>query len=411
MGAAKSRRPSADWSRGVQLAQKSVGTPGFALNSAENTLHLIWLSETNDDYTMHHRAVEQSSFVREDRVLRTVDGSMRAPQIRPIADGLFNLFWLERPVSTSGWVLMAAQMSGSGDFLTEPAVLTSDELNVGGYVVSQTARGDAAIVLEERRATALLGAIFPKNGEATAFTLIAEEATLPAAQLDEAGTLHVSWLSGETMRYAALSADRLAPTAGTAISDLDISQSSQLQSPGLAVADDYVYSVWSVFQRSGLEAGTGFTEYVSFERGNPQKSEVQRIWVSPAEKPVEVGYTGGYALENFSEKPSSASRVADYVLSPRVGAPIGNSVAVAVDVRQQLRLNDEVQPAIALFEDGEYIGYQFAGKSDGLSRGLALINEAGGLHLLWREGAAGRNIFYATTGGAYTWGAQSCATG
>jgi hypothetical protein len=61
-------------------------------------------------------------------------------------------------------------------------------------------------------------------------------------------------------------------------------------------------------------------------------------------------------------------------------------------------LNDFVQMAVAVFKDGRFEGYEIAAKTEGFSQeGTLAADASGNLHLIWREGAGGRRLYYATT--------------
>lgn len=70
---------------------------------------------------------------------------------------------------------------------------------------------------------------------------------------------------------------------------------------------------------------------------------------------------------------------------------------MVVSSKQQARLGTIIQMALVLFEEGEFKGYQMAGKTENFSRdGLLAADAAGNFHLAWREGA-GNRLYYAST--------------
>jgi hypothetical protein len=70
---------------------------------------------------------------------------------------------------------------------------------------------------------------------------------------------------------------------------------------------------------------------------------------------------------------------------------------MVVSAMQNQRLDEHVQMVLVLFEDGQFKGYQLAGKTESLSReGTLSTDDIGNLHLVWREGT-GTKAYYATT--------------
>jgi hypothetical protein len=97
-------------------------------------------------------------------------------------------------------------------------------------------------------------------------------------------------------------------------------------------------------------------------------------------------------------RPAPAWDKSEYVYQPHPVQGQQAGLAIAVSSNQQLRQERVIQIAIALFEAGQFKGYQMAAKTETLSREPVLaVDDAGSLHLAWREGGAGDRIFYATT--------------
>jgi hypothetical protein len=86
------------------------------------------------------------------------------------------------------------------------------------------------------------------------------------------------------------------------------------------------------------------------------------------------------------------------MLSPAAMIGEGDELAIALAVGQDYGTDQHLQIATALFSEGQYLGYSFAGKTPYLSDDPVLaVDTEGNLHVSWREGAKGQGIYYATT--------------
>jgi hypothetical protein len=177
-----------------------------------------------------------------------------------------------------------------------------------------------------------------------------------------------------------------------------IGSGNTMVGPTLGIADGWVNVVWSVLKRTGEESGTASTEYVSFPFGEPVKSLPSPLPILPLEEQPSVPYRGGLALTQLIEPPQEAWQTTDYVLRPSAMMGGNPDLAVALAANQQFRLDDYLQIAVPVFQEGEYIGYTFASKTEQISdEPVIYVDGEGDLYTAWREGAGRRNVYYATT--------------
>jgi hypothetical protein len=120
--------------------------------------------------------------------------------------------------------------------------------------------------------------------------------------------------------------------------------------------------------------------------------------ISPAEDPTYQPYQGDYPLTQLVPPLLSASASSNYIAQPAVAAGQGNELAAAVALDQAFRQQTVIQMALVLLEEGEVKGYQMAAKTETFSQDAVLTaDNAGHLHLAWREGSQGQRVYYATT--------------
>jgi len=108
-------------------------------------------------------------------------------------------------------------------------------------------------------------------------------------------------------------------------------------------------------------------------------------------------YQGAYNLTMLADLavPPYGS---DYIesLAPVSGHP--STLAVATGMKQDYRLDSNLQIAIMLFEGGEFLGYQVATKTDSISQEPVIAaDDSGSLYIAWREAASGQRLYFATT--------------
>lgn len=383
----KGRKPSADWSKGYPLNIDTGGDYAFHVDSADNRIHVVWpmqgANAIND--ALYYQQMDTAGIVSPPNLMVKTEGRLRQPRIEARGDGLYSLFWIDRPDGAPVWRLMHADFSRDGALQSVPRLLTDEPFNISNYRTTEQ-----MLVFEDRNSGSLYGMEWTTDAEPR---LLVENAELPMISADEQ-TTHLAWVTDGSLYYATLNN---LPLEGQLLTNLEVSVNDALEPPHLVTTDDYVYIFWAVYRNTGLEAGTGYTAYLAFPKGEARPMSYDRIWISPAEEPDQTPYVGNFPLTEFILPPARASLTTRYILGSHAVAGAENDVALAVSATQQLRLNTEEQVAVAYFAEGDYAGYQWAGKTEGISQDGSLVyDENGNLHLFWLEGASGSKLFYST---------------
>ncbi len=95
---------------------------------------------------------------------------------------------------------------------------------------------------------------------------------------------------------------------------------------------------------------------------------------------------------------SYAVQSSDFVYDPIIAQGQQDELAIAFAFRQEYRLDSHVQVGVIIMERGEYKGYTVAVKTPAFSSDPAITSDsAGNLHLIWRDGYSGENIYYTST--------------
>jgi hypothetical protein len=225
---------------------------------------------------------------------------------------------------------------------------------------------------------------------------LTETGESPAAYLEENGTLHLTWLQELGINYATFPNGELSFDPGQTVVELQ-EIIANLDGPVVGIADDWVYVLWSVYARTGLESGTGWTEYISFPLGEPSAPPPTRVWMLTDEEQPYVDYDSAYQMTVLAPAVTSPAISSSYILEPDPAWSRENELAVAISSNQAFRLEEYAQMAVMLFEDGEFIGYEMAGKTESFSMdGILQTDESGHLYLSWREGT-GNKLYFAAT--------------
>ena len=228
---------------------------------------------------------------------------------------------------------------------------------------------------------------------------IAEQGEYPSLWVEENGDVYLAWQETGSMVYARTQLSELSRIETTVVGFVPQGTGRTIQGPFLGIAGNWAYLFWSVLNQSGLEAGTGYTEYTAFPSEAPIKGEGRRMLLSPTEEQPYEAYEGSLSLTQLAPPVEDAWASTDYILSPSVmQGSQSDELAVALAMNQAMRMDQHLQIAVAVFREGQMSGYTVASKTENISDDPVLfVDTARHLHLAWRVGAAGNKAYYGTT--------------
>jgi hypothetical protein len=218
-------------------------------------------------------------------------------------------------------------------------------------------------------------------------------------RVDLADQIHLAWLEGNTFNYLQLPVSEPIPGDGIPVTDVVFGSGNSLFGPELGLSEGWVYLVWSILNQTGLEAGTAKTEYVSFPIGAAQRMNGKPVLITPDEaQPYQV-YSGNFNLLQLSPAPEAPWDSSSFILHPIANDAIPTKdFVVALAAQQLMRLDQHLQIAVAVFREGEFVGYSYGSKTEGISDNPVIYSDdAGDIYLAWREGYGGRNVYFAAT--------------
>jgi hypothetical protein len=187
------------------------------------------------------------------------------------------------------------------------------------------------------------------------------------------------------------------PLRGTEIAQIILGTGARLDDPVIGLSEGWVYIFWSVLNLSGLEAGTATTQFVSFPLGKPEANYPQQIGILSLETQPHQHYPGMFTLSQFTPA-IDPTLSTEFVYRPVTPLTYQPELTLAVATQQEYRLDVYDQIAIGFLADGRLKGYSFCTKTLDISGDVVLSADSqGNLHVVWRDGFNGSQVFYATT--------------
>ncbi|MCP4142817.1 MAG: hypothetical protein GY755_21455 [Chloroflexi bacterium] len=397
----RSRKPSADWGRGVPIGSDASGTLGVVVDEDGSAIHVVWPFEAADGIGgIRYVQLGETAQTNIEREVIKIEGQMRSPRLFAAENDFFHLLWVNRVDTTRKWQLWYVQIDREGNLQGDPMQISDPGSGVLQYAVARTQNNEIWIAWEDVRFGGIKLTGISAFGEEQAQNMsVAAGASNPDIVVDSQGQIHLTWVDSEdNLFYASSNQNALSSLTKEKIIYIPLGTGASLDGPKLGVSDETVYVFWSILEQSGLNAGTARTEYITFPLGMPERvSSLEGVGVLPDEEPSYQPKEGDYSysqlVSSFYLRDSSR-----FVYAPSTIQNPKGELALAVAAQQQHRLNSNIQIAIVIMNEGKYKGYSFATKTQEISSDPVLAaDEAGNIHLIWREGFTKEDVYYTTT--------------
>ena len=396
--AEKEMKPSADWSRSVAVGESVNGSTGLSVENGGQRVHIIWPYDTDEGIRLHYVQLDPSvqPLVESDLDLA---GQIKAPRLVVSGQDYLHLFWSSREAGTPDWELYYQRLEEDGQLSGAPTRLSPPGVVIGEYTAISDQAGGAVLTWGKGSAGDLYILHLGQDGSILSGPEIyTSQGESPTVRLDAEGNLHLAWRQGGDIYYAVTGLDQLDAIQGSRVASLTLGTGVSLSGPIVGVTHDWVYLLWSLLSQSGMEAGTASTEYVASPRGSMDFSNPERIWIPSEEEITYRPYQSSLGLTQLADVAQVPSQASDFILHPNTLESQESEMVVALGVNQQLRLDLQLQIATLVLKDGQVQGFSMAGKTDHLSDDAVIAADTqGNLHLIWREGAGGHKVFYAST--------------
>jgi len=396
----KSRKPSEDISRGLPLSTTASSSLGFEVSPDGEVIRIL-INEEETGARFHYYQLNQAAEIVQNEIVDfDLEGIVRSPEIVSHPEG-FHLIWAARPEAGSGWLLWYANLDPEGNLLFSPRKVSRDTEWVNRYQLVEDGADGVFVIWEDGNREAIMSFHVDAAGERLSGpSVLIEQGENPSARRDPGGNIHLAWMRADTLMYAAVDALD-SPLQGTPLLDLQVSMGNTLNGPVIGVTDQYVHCFWSILRRTGMEAGTAVTEFISFPVNSPDNPTPEQLNVFSSPEDWSQPYQGRAGLREIISPPEEDYLSTDFVFHPQTSSISGQSLAVAVSANQEIRLDRYIQIVIGIFEGGEYQGYTIGTRTTQYSRDAEVeIDRLGNIHLVWRDGAKGNQVYYATTSAA-----------
>lgn len=396
----KTRKPSEDWSRGLPLASDASSTIGFDVAKNGERIYVVipHLNQSQENDFRYLQLNSTAEIILEKDLEIELSRFARSPRLDSAENGSFHLFWLAREDSSEGWQLWYGLFHNQGEQIGQPHQISSDASGVKKYDIVSDGEGGEVVVWQDTQTNGIFMAHISSTGEPIATPhLVVQDGERPSVRVDNQKKIHLIWMEDTVLMYHALQPGEITPFSGESIARLQIGSGNRLNGPSLGLSDGWVSAFWSVLKQTGLEAGTAKTEYVVFQTGEPTEGPILSLNIMDSDFQF-LPYQGSFALSQLIPAPQADYFSTNYILSPVTLGDQNSELIVSVSANQTLRLNNNIQIVLGVFNNGEYQGYTVATKTETLSKDpVTKVDGAGNLYLVWREGAAGSQVFLSTT--------------
>ncbi|MDH5607369.1 MAG: hypothetical protein OEY93_10820, partial [Anaerolineae bacterium] len=260
--------------------------------------------------------------------------------------------------------------------------------------------------------------------------LLSASGRSPAVSFGDGNIVHTVWVEESGLNYAQIDPGQPHIFEPVLAVRLPVEEAAdrggnQLSGPEIASSEDWVYIFWAVLSLSDEEAGSSFANYVSFPVGAAQNGSPTRLLTFNDRGIPTADYKGDLNLEQIIPPPiyleamekygelydfdmqfgsSTVTQtdiigaVSDYILNLSAASQQRQTVAVSFAMVREDRLNKTMDIGVALFSKGLYQGYQNVSNTSEFSdQARLLIDAENNIHAVWREGAKGKSIYFAST--------------
>lgn len=424
----KGAKPSVDWSRGLPLGEGNIGSIGMAVNSETGLTHIIWLAETGNEQHFRYVQLDENATVTASTDLG-LPGQLKSPRLFPSPDGSLHMLWASRKPDIAHWTLWHALLDQNGSITGDINRISNDGINIGDFVVASEDSGGVILAWDQGDQKEIYLLHLNSEGKIVSGPVeVTSQGETPSLRVDETNHIHLSWIEDASVYYTMLPLDDLDTIRPVRIANIKGIRGGSgtlgdvLQGPVLGYSDGWVYVFWSILSKADTEAGSAKLEYVTFPSGSEGVLTPARLWMLTVEEQPQIEYKGKLPLtqispaidiykaaeeysldvehlsEKFGDWVDIGGAVSEFMMSPATMVGGGDELVLAVSMNQQSRGDSFLQVATAFFSEGKYQGYTIASKTQNNSdHPYLVIDDRGYLHIVWREGALGDSVYYATT--------------
>lgn len=299
--------------------------------------------------------------------------------------------------------LYTVQIAQSGEMLGTPTAISGD-VSVEDFDATRNEHGRWYVWLSgPRREPGLyrlpagdIGAGTPERVDA--------EGVRPELEYVN-GALHVLWAHYPTgyeqksVFYAHYPEGNFRADAEQMVGEPQVAPSSVMEGPYLGFDTQRVYVFWSVLVRTGLDAGSAETRYISFPYGAANEVPSEQMFVPRTYDLVYEPNVGG-PLHAGARATWDTTGGAAFITDLDPMDTVRDELAVAMRTKiPYLRRKEQAQVAVAYLQNGQPNGYQLLSFTSATSEHPSILDSQGYLIVSWLEqsGESGFAAYMAQT--------------
>lgn len=425
---AKTPLISQDWSPALRVGNASQHEPvAIAVEEDGSAVHLVWPEAGGAGLALHYLQMRDS---RQPAVDQLIELSLFFPKSYSLFLGegdALHVFFLASKGSGQNTRLYHAVLEKSGRLRAQPEPITPGDHNLQHYALAPDGAGGFLAVWEAGETPA--GIFFQQlDGSGAPLgspRLLAGDGKEPALAVEPGAGAHLAWVTepraqDRHLYYAWLEHPFSGEPQPVELTRLYAGTGAVFTAPRLGFDDGHVYVYWSVEYRAGMEQGSASTFFVTFPKGQPVAQQPRTLSLPDTEAlpyipmstqlgqwreagkihrggmPAEAAFPDISALVPLS----AGGGGSQFVAYPAPLSLPAELQLVFCSVMTEYRLKDELQPAVAIFADGEPLAYQQIARTGNLSWNPSPARDnAGHLYLAWPDtrGQGRYDVYIATT--------------
>ncbi len=366
-----------DWGRGLVLGAANLREPAtLALAEQGQVMHFAWAQKGEYGIDIHYARVDRQDGIQVSEQLQAGLFLPRSFQLFLTSQGEIHLLSLAKSNKDGVSGVYHVQISEDGELLGSPELITPPEQSVENYDAAMLPNGQVALVWESARETGsgLYHRSLNWEDDTSSYGVVGQlnpTGRSPSVAAEQTNALHLTWHIDDYERglrdvyYAEFTNADLGASDGDLITSIPLNDSTDLSPPVVGFDDGHVYVFWHSDVVGGLEAGTGKTDFVSFPKGHPDQVVKREILIPDSEGGATVSPLNQLTYSPVS--PEMFIRSSSYVIYPAPVSADAPELPLLLSARTTFRLQEEMQPVMAVLVDGVQVGYSPVARTNNIT--------------------------------------------
>ena len=405
-----------DWSRGLVVGTANLREPVTSvLDDQGQAMHLVWAQKGEYGIDIHYALVDREDGIQVSEQLQAGLFLPRSFQIFVTPEGQVHVLTHAKSNKDGVSGVYHLRVSENGELIGRPELVTPPVQTVESYDAAMLPNGRIALVWESARETG--GGLFHRvlNTDSEAAVSGAVRQLNPVGQLnptgrspslaiDQTNTLHLIWhfdvheRSERDIYYAQFANAEMQASEGSVVTIHVLNDSEDLSRSVIGYDDGHIYVFWHSDVVGGNQAGTGNSYFIAFPKGHPQQEERTKILIPDVVSEATTAPQNGLSYNPVS--PEMLLSGSSYVIYPSPISSDASELPLLVTANMTYRLQEEMQPMMAVLVVGAQVGHAPVARTDRISFfPTGVRDEDGAAYAVWIDFRGGGQypIFLAST--------------